>query len=213
MTMEDLPTYLSIDLDYWTEFPTAFMDKVASLNVPTAIAIEHHRLIHHINSFDCVRLVNVDTHSDLCGGSEPGEPVEDGTWGAFVSWRDHPKSSFVWSYPLAACVLGRTNQTGTWCDNEPELNPFFKRDPKPLCGWSKTSRRISPIVSKMEWHSIKAVGICLSPAFLPDHMVPVFARKLLNLAKKHKFKLVDKAPALSLWRNYETRKLEAWVRT
>jgi len=187
------PTYLSIDLDYWKVFPEQFINKIVRLNVPTAVAIEHHHLLPHVNKFtECTRLVNIDQHADLCGNLPKDEKVCDGTWGCRVSWREKESSTFVWSYPDASSVTGRTNMESLgWCDNAPEDNPFFSRTPSNLCEWSFVSRRRLPLLTRNELNSVVAVGICISPTFLKDKNVATWTKKIFDLAKKHKFKRYD----------------------
>jgi hypothetical protein len=192
-------TYLSIDLDYWKKFPSGFLNRIIALNVPTAIAVEHHSLIGYVNSFGkCLRLINIDRHSDLCGNVDKKEYMNCGTWGAYVKWRKHEGSSFTWSYPENKCRKGKTNLTGCWCDSEEDDNPFFAEDPKPLCGWESVSFRLSPIIKQEELDSVQAVGICVSPDYLEVGVnVNEWAEKLLAIADKHQFEKVKNDGALN----------------
>jgi hypothetical protein len=183
-------TYLSIDLDYWKVFPELFINKIVQLNVPTAVAIEHHHLLPHVNQFkECTRLVNIDQHADLCGNLPDDEEVCDGTWGCRVNWRHKDESTFIWSYPHASSVKGRTNIDSLgWCDNEASDNPFFSRNPSDLCDWSYVSRRRLPLLTRKELNSVVAVGISISPLFLKDKDVVSWSKIIFELAKKHGFK-------------------------
>jgi hypothetical protein len=184
-------TYLSIDLDYWKEFPAEFLKKIVSLRVPTAISIEHHKLLPHINQHSqCSRIINVDTHADICGNVPRYEKVNCGTWANFVRWPH--KLSYIWSYPENICVRGRTNTEGCWCDVMPEENPFFSKHPCPLCGWESVSRRINPTLKKNELDSVAAVGICVSPYYLPSNdAIQKWTKALLDIAYENNFEIYE----------------------
>lgn len=186
-------TYLSIDLDYWTVFPERFLNKIIRLNVPTAVSVEHHHLLPHVNQFtECTRLINIDHHADLCGNLPEEEELCDGTWGCRVEWRHKESSSFLWSYPEAECVTGKTNTEGSWCDNDPDDNPFFSRRPYDLCDWSFVSRRKAPMLTRSELASVVAVGICVSPDYLVRENIDTWSKRLFALADKHKLEIYDK---------------------
>jgi hypothetical protein len=176
------PTYLTVDLDYWaeeSEFPFKFLNRIKNMKVPVAVAVHHHDLIDHMNKFrQCRRLVNIDTHADICGDCGPTAlKLECGTWGNFIKWGKKKGSSFIWSYPDVMCVQGRTNETGMWCDIDGADNPFFRDDPREVCGWTKVMRRSRPFLTHDERHNLVAVGVCLSPDYLHIRDIPSWAQQ------------------------------------
>ena len=197
-----MDTYLSIDLDFWTserlfpdedgehvfgEFPSLFLEKVALLKRPVAVAVHHHHILEHINSFpQCSKLVNIDCHSDLCGNIEMNDDVECGTWGNYVEWRTKESSHFSWWHPSSQCSQGKCNTDGgCWCNLLPQENPFFSKNPRKLCGWGKVSRKRMGLFRDADLKGIAAVGICLSPDYLNRPEVLPFRQRLLAFANKH----------------------------
>ena len=187
-------TYLTIDLDYWKVFPESFLLPIFELNIPIAVAIHHHHLLPHMNKFsNCSRLINIDHHVDLCGNMEKDEVVNCGTWGSRVTWRNKKRSSFLWVHPSEKCLQGKTNMDGgCWCDNEDSDNPFFSKTPSKLCGWSKVSTRMAPIITCHELESVVAVGICVSPDFLDKRaMGYTWTKQLLDMANRYKAEICE----------------------
>lgn len=197
-------TYLSVDIDNWAneEFPFKFLDRIKDLKVPIAVSVHHHELLGHINKFrQCRRLVNIDMHADVCGDCTDDD-LNCGTWGNFVTWRKRKDTSFVWSYPDPTCVIGKTNWTGCWCDDRPESNPFFKKNPRDFCGWEKVLRRHAPILKRDELNNIIAVGICLSPDYLHSRNITEWTNQFLGWIKKTDCKVYSSKSEWKRWREY-----------
>jgi len=150
--------YLSIDLDFWAhsqrQHCNAFFEKVFALRLPIFAVCEHHHLLPTMaGCFDV--LYNVDWHSDLCDPPEEGwikSQLNEGTWGNYVPWRK--QGTFIWRYPRPCCLHIGTG----YCHSD--VNPFEK----PVSGWKHTQKHQG--TAGIPWDDIKAVGVCLSPAWI-----------------------------------------------
>jgi hypothetical protein len=149
-----MKTYLSIDLDYWSECRTErtmlpFIEKALSLQVPTLVVKDHHWLTSHANAHPAEQLINVDYHDDIA--SRPCD-FGEGTWASFVKWR-HPCAVFEWRYP--------TYERGRYgrCDEEADVY----NGARARTGWCWTTKRLG--VKDIPWNEVVAVGIALSPDY------------------------------------------------
>jgi len=98
-------SYLSVDLDYWTNLATQrsskqFFRKLMGLDVPLMV-VKHHQFILndlHINKPKDNTLINIDYHSDISSENytEP-KRLNCGNWADFVKWRR--TGNFIWVYP------------------------------------------------------------------------------------------------------------------
>lgn len=171
-----MKAYLSIDCDYWRRHQdprscTAFFQEVWKLGLPIYVAMFHHHLLPHINSFNCDTLINVDFHSDLVDlDIGRATPFNEGTWGNFIDWRYD--GTFVWRYPSSECLeIGRG-----YCHYK--CNPF--QEPW-VAGWQFTKKR--PGLWGVPWQHVKAVGVCLSPDWLGN--TDAIAEPLTKLHVNH----------------------------
>lgn len=179
-------TYLSIDLDFWREFPYAFIRKVLSLGVPVAAAYDHHDLLSHMSKFDFDRLINIDCHSDLdlSANLNSRQELDCGNWVNFV--KESNRNEYLWIYPRQRCIdPGR----GCLCHQPSQSrkhDPFNNNnDTVDLCGWQKVGRRHKSIF-KSDLTNVCAVGICLSLEYLPHDAVDRFEgafRGMMCMAK------------------------------
>jgi hypothetical protein len=145
-------TYLSIDLDFWNGLGwrsiEGFFKHVFDLRLPIFVAPFHDQLLPHINQHPCNTLINVDYHSDIA--DDDGSLIcEEGTWANFVEWKHD--GTFIWRYSDSICP---TPNEG-YCHDR--INPF-----KHPCvsGWGRCRKRQG--WSAIPWHTIKAIGVCLS---------------------------------------------------
>ena len=201
----NIPSYLTIDIDYWYKntFPVKFLERIKELNVPIAVAVHHHELLPHMNRFKhCRRLINIDYHADVCGNPDNNIELECGTWGNFVDWRIQEDTAFTWCYPTNECVVGKTNEEGCWCDINPDENPFFRHNPRKLCGWDKVSRRRLPVLKREELHNIIAIGICLSPDYLYPTDISQWTNQLYDWTKRNKFRNYTSKDEWDYWKAY-----------
>ena len=108
-------TFLTIDLDYWSngdDINSKYIDDSLCL-VPVEnryLCHFHQNVLPVANSYvDCDKLVNVDTHSDICGNAN--EILNCGTWVDRVKWRKHAEyhwyspreSDYDWPGGLSLC--------------------------------------------------------------------------------------------------------------
>ncbi len=160
-------TYLSIDLDYWSNHETdrsmrLFVEHALNLNVPTLLVREHHWLLKHINKHPAEHLINADHHDDIAtrwdwqGFTEYCmDRPNEGTWASFVDWKRG--SVFEWRYPnngkAGSCRYGI-------CDEERDVYNGQGR----LTGWGWVIKRRGLV--DIPWDDVIAVGIAISPSYL-----------------------------------------------
>lgn len=151
--------YLSVDLDYWCRHQSPdhcdkFFDKVFGLGLPILVCVSHHHMMLDIETSGCDELWNIDWHSDLPDEtSVVMDELNEGTWGAFISWRH--TGTFVWRFPSDACL---TNAGwGGYCHAD-DCNPFTD---KMQTKWSKAILRRG--TAAIPWHRVKRIGVVMSP--------------------------------------------------
>jgi len=162
-----MKSYLSIDLDYW-ENPLKmerYLRKVLKIFPQAKIFRHHHLMLKDINKIEPDRIVNVDYHTDLASSRDPRRDrieLNEGTWGNFVKGS---REEFLWVYPFTACTRGKNNRdddfTG-WCHGEGNPNPFFTKNPFPICQWRRTRRRKGRLPNPKNF---VAAAISLSPQY------------------------------------------------
>ena len=171
-----MTSYLSIDLDYWYRNRTEngsikFFRKVFDLGLPIKLATSHEELLPHINKHKADILYNVDTHADLFGKQDKAamdnfklrnNPI-DGSWGAFVNWRE--TGCFWWMY-------SRTIDAGICWPDPGEYDPFIDG----YSGWKETKRTKG--YQDIKWDSITAVGVAISPDYSTHHSIKSVLRSL-----------------------------------
>jgi hypothetical protein len=114
-------SYLTIDVDFWAEYEgdaQFITDRMVSVLMwavqqPNVLVARHHHMVTaHANKYPAHRLINIDTHSDVCTlvDEHPRRCTFDcGTWGAFVAWRG--VSQFMWVNPRKDPDYGNCNLT------------------------------------------------------------------------------------------------------
>lgn len=163
-------SYLSIDLDYWSKHQSdkqslRFMKKVFNLGLPVFFVKDHEQLLPHLNAEKYDIVYNVDYHSDIFGFRDAADretwysknKPECGNWSVFVDWRS--TGIFHWMYPHAFCYTHDNDwrDSGvcwTGLKDNPYLGGVIKE-------WKEL--RKSKGVAQIDWGTIKAVGVCLSP--------------------------------------------------
>jgi hypothetical protein len=172
-----MKAYLSIDLDYWVNHGADYTDtdihsykffkKVCALNLPIKVVRDHELLLPHINSAKCDLLYNVDYHSDIFGYVDEeekqkysSEPPNCGTWANYVEWRE--SAAFHWIYPNAHCYHKCGSSCGAYgtCWWDELHNPYLSKVIKPFKNMLRSKG-----CSKINWTSIIAVGISVSPEY------------------------------------------------
>lgn len=172
-----MTSYLSVDLDFWSEHDLekgdnssyAFFKRICKLGLPILVVRDHEFLLPHMDLHKCDTLYNVDYHSDIFGFinsedrntwyEENPEP-DCGTWSVYVQWRTG--ATFHWMYPYSQCYgngcFHGNGKGACWKDSTD--NPYLSGVLKP---WGKIVR--SKGFSKIDWTSIRAVGISVSPEY------------------------------------------------
>jgi len=192
-------TYLSIDLDYWTDAEDLndmerWVGQVLELGTPVRVRDEHHHLLSHINKFRCPTVINVDYHSDIVSW-EPGLKMHTlragiccGSWANYITYPERQR--FHWVHPNRICAGLDTGM----CHHEGP-NPFRSVRKMDICGWPKVTRCTAKLPALDD---ITAVGIAISTAWWSppgtdrfdtsesdwDQIRQFFARHGLKLSKK-----------------------------
>lgn len=171
-----IPTHLSIDLDYWANYPVkgaypispgTFFKRVFALEVPIRVYMYHQEVVPQINRSKCTRLINMDYHSDWSRGSPRnhqslGDTIpHEGNWADWIKWRK--QGEFIWLPPHPDCVLlgfGRCDQN--------------RREPWPPEKVMKTSNEWKQVKFVLcPWKSINWKGITdISVVVSPDYLHP-----------------------------------------
>jgi len=162
-----MKSYLSIDLDYWLNYNDGvnclnFFKKVFALNIPIFVTVFHDQLIHHINCHsDFDTLYNVDYHDDIISFEDDADrdstllyAAADYNWVNYVSWRCG--SDYIWIPPPGSIM-----QQDGFCDRDHNVyrNPKFQK----LTQWGSVRHLTGP--RHIDFRSIAAIGVCLSPDF------------------------------------------------
>jgi hypothetical protein len=149
-----MKTYLSIDVDFWSDAVSAY-DKLERLlqlarkrSIPVTAVMNHQQLLPHVNESKARRLVNVDMHSDF-GDPTETYTLECGTWVSYVRWRK--EGEYLWVRSLSISE-GNCNSYQRW-----NSGTDWKR--------TKTIRRSQrqPLTGYLR--AAVGMGICLSPGF------------------------------------------------
>jgi hypothetical protein len=178
-----MATYLSIDLDYWSEKPTdrqmfPFVTKALGLGVPTLLVRDHHLLTPHANKFaQCDTLINVDFHDDIVARKVPAKEVkvylEEGTWVSYVKWRG--QATFEWRFPASRCHVRKLGLCDYGCGFMVEHHRDIYGQDSHLTGWDRVTRKHG--LAHIPWSDVVAVGISLSPGYLNIGAKPgIYAR-------------------------------------
>lgn len=167
-------SYLSIDLDYWSEEVDDtdsfyFFERVFDLGLPILVVESHEQLLDHVNKSGADTLYNVDYHSDFTGfenkneaKTDMEEDAEDGTWINYVDWRW--EGTVHWMYPKEICYGSSqdSNRDGLGvCWTEPGQNPFKKST---YNQWKHIKKSVG--YSEIDWDSIVTVGFAISAYYL-----------------------------------------------
>lgn len=167
-------TYLSIDLDYWSEWRNNwqardFFKRVFSLGLKITVALHHHHLLASINCWkDYIdRVINVDFHSDIADEDDRSLDLHEGTWANFVAEQEW--KTFEWRYPNDYCL----STSRGYCHSG--LNPFEEKCTR----WHRVIKRRG--VARIPWQRICAVGVCLSPGWLHDKWTVAYPVEALDL--------------------------------
>jgi hypothetical protein len=170
--------YLSLDLDFWKNKPFAhfqtLFEELIDRKLPIKVVPHHQQLLPHINKYQCPVLFNVDYHSDIGDNPKPYKAPElnCGTWANHVKIQS--MELFVWMFASMKCVQnydgkkGLCNEDGSqFCNENPDKNPFFAKNPKPLCFWDSAVLRDGQrdFLQPREIDRVRAVGIAISYAW------------------------------------------------
>lgn len=199
-----MKAYLSIDIDFWKDmdffkFETdmkVFFRTITDYKLPMRIVREHHELLDDINHRQLNRLINVDYHSDLTnfidvdgipydyhliertGNRYPGD-LNCGTWVNFAKMRT--EGEFIWIYPYRYCMEDRKDGR---CE---EIEGFWGPKGDKYHNWKALKAyQVSSICKfDMFWDDIQAVGISLSPKWLPKQLGYFFLLQIYPKLKRH----------------------------
>ena len=194
--MTPLPTYLSVDLDYWTARPedfggvdqadiaaSDFLRRVRAWAPSVILCVDHDQIVPHVNGVyphPIRRVINIDYHSDLpdWGADSRFPELNEGTWSLYVAmphtktfeWRSASKDRM----PYRRCTSDPL---------DPDLDPFVAPGLTPYgSAIHLTGTRDIP------WGVIAGAGICISPSWwgsdtrLVGEPIPMTrTRKLLGL--------------------------------
>lgn len=157
--------------------------------IDKAWATHHEDLLKHMQKFDFNKLINFDYHSDICEGSagDHSEPDKllNGTWANFVSKKN--RGHYIWVYPETSCARGRCNSdSDSFCNVDPNRNPFLVKNPRPVCGWKKVSKR-KAMLTENELKRVIAVGFAMSPWY-SDQIHLQDSQKLMRYFKVKKMR-------------------------
>ena len=196
-------TYLSIDLDYWCDDAgssriNSFFDQLLNETKVQKLYLvsSHEMLLSHIDSCDCVDLINVDFHSDLADDAKCAEYIRplklnEGTWVNFVKWKN--RKQFNWYHPHPnkfSLDFGYCHAT---------INPFLDNK-LANTGWKKVVKTKGHLKDGIPWNKVAAVGIAISYPWL------------LRGAQRHPFETVYSSVLPSLLGIKDIRKAETFAK-
>lgn len=163
-----MSTYLSIDIDYWTN-PDRMVSAVTSVagiaksqRIPLVAVMNHQQLLPHVNAAQADRLVNIDWHSDVSGMAPR---LHCGSWISYVTWKR--AGTYLWVRPIPG-LDGDCNSWGRRWDAG--------------IGWlGSCTVEVPPRELRVaDWTSdCCGIGLCLSPAFAGNAVQSSF-RQLLS---------------------------------
>jgi len=150
-------TYLTIDLDYWTNYretlsPNRFFKKIFAMDCPKVVVASHESVVRYANKSGCRTIINVDYHSDIV--DQPlHEKVDfnEGTWANFIKWRE--QGTFIWRHPHGVDSL-----RDGYCHSNMFHNPF---DLASHASWKTVQRKKG--LANIPLDDVAEVCICLSP--------------------------------------------------
>jgi hypothetical protein len=158
-------SFLSIDLDYWTDLPEkdmiSFLKKIKQLDLPIKPFIEHHEMLKYINRYDFDILYNIDYHSDIVDQPETCDlELNEGTWANFV--KKKYERTFIWIHPKKSCYMANNGYAGDGrCDMYE--NPFTQD----VSGWWNVKHRKAKLLTEKELETVRYIGITVSPDWTP----------------------------------------------
>jgi hypothetical protein len=169
-----LPTYLSVDLDYWDLAKTPYeainmFRKLLGLGVPLSIVEQHDGLLEFANESGALKLINVDYHSDFANyvsDEKLAEAIPNcGTWVDFVEGLQE----FEWRYPSRyKCFRLREGRCEYFtCSNKRSSGGFW------TTGRTTRGLRVShtPGIKYLPYKNIVAAGVALSLGYWNNDMV------------------------------------------
>lgn len=151
-------TYLTVDLDYWTDYsstsaPNRFFRQVFGLDCPKVVITSHESVVRYANKSGCRTIYNVDYHSDITdfyGEAAVDREFNEGTWANYIRWRR--QGTFIWRHPHKHdCIVNGH------CHSRHTQNPFNQAE---FAGW-KVVKRCRGLAG-IPWDDVKEVCICLS---------------------------------------------------
>ena len=178
-------TYLSIDLDFWEEdrdykHLRRFLKKVKETCTDIKIVDSHESMTRHINRagklYGCCRVINVDYHADIGDAADgAADGFNCGSWAHFINFRK--EGEFIWLRPQADESEG--------CCWHGSRNPFNVIG---VSGWKSCKRFVTKTPKRrIDWSSVKAVGIAFSYYWLglhEDDQIAIEAGKVLGVSPK-----------------------------
>ena len=152
-------TFLSIDIDFWNDLPpkrlradlTRIVESLQSRQIHVQVVMNHQQMLADVSKAQAQRLVNVDMHSDLCGGAP--QDLTCGNWVAHVPWRS--TGQYVW-------VRRHSRREGE-CDYPHVFGPNGRAI---NAVWRHASTKR---VRQFPWaelgNGVCAAGVCMSPGY------------------------------------------------
>lgn len=156
-----MKTFLSVDLDYFACRPyrsapvheediTGFLKKIAKLNVPKTVVIDHHHMFADLYEHRPDKIVHVDYHSDLTR-LDPKLRFDEGTYFCFLP--ETEKIDYLWVLPdRESCIYS------DWglCYYDEDGRAILPKDV-----FKTTKTRVG--TRYIPWKEITFVSIALSP--------------------------------------------------
>ena len=172
-----MKTFLSIDIDFWNDLKPErleadlrfIIERAKKKNLPINAVMNHQQMTPLVNESGALRLLNIDTHSDLA--SFDVRSFNCGTWVSYVKWRK--KGTYAWYHRLSVS------------HGECSVYPIFRRDGvnHKFVDWKSVDRQQVKRLPKLNFLFNECVGVCLcmSPAYSDWQFRDVFR----NLVKEY----------------------------
>jgi hypothetical protein len=184
-----MKTLLSIDIDYWNYFSDyrqaaalkRYLNKVTQAArqqcAPIHAIMNHQQILPIANASKARRIVNVDTHSDVCEGSV--DRLECGSWVNYVEWRN--EGEYVWIHrccrdvgdcSIHGVIFGGSRRPRKKLSQLRHYPRYFKQEYDDV-DWKSVKRRRkgAPDPYKLD---LSEVVVCLSPSYSDSNLMPIF---------------------------------------
>ena len=170
------PTYVSVDMDFWTYVPQRIeraraylcrlFDIASRKGISTLAVMNHQQLRVHVDCSGARRLVNIDLHSDLADTAV--NRLNCGTWVSYIRWRQEGIYHWIHSGNAAAGDCTGTDSIG--------YRPY-----REWTDWKRFSHigTTSPTRPGRLLDNCVGIGLCMSPSFSEEDLNSLF-RKLVR---------------------------------